>query len=291
MLLDRLMRVVELLLRLTGVRRKAFRLADGLELSYIEAGAKPGRQTIVLLHGLGTSNLSWGRVIGRLRHRFHVVAPDLPGFGRSRLPAGKEHASVTDHGNALAEFLEHVPFATPVILVGQSMGGWLAVKAARRVPDRVSHLVLVNSAGVLYPGIEELQHIVTPSTKEEVFAFWKRMWHRVPAYYGLFWKDAASHMATANVRKFLESLQEGDFVNEDLALVKSPVTIIWGTEDRFIPAFTVDMMLEKLPVARVVWIPRCGHIPALEAPAEFVRVLGAVADSVREAGAPAPTPS
>jgi pimeloyl-ACP methyl ester carboxylesterase len=269
--------LVETWLRLHGVRRRRFDRPSGGHLSYLEAGR--GEPTLVLVHGLGSSNMTWVRVLRRLARRHRVLALDLPGYGKSPLPQGKNYANVSDLSDALVEFL-HGPAATGrVILIGQSMGGWVSTKAARNAPGSVRELVLVNTAGVLYEGIEQLREILSPMTRAEVEAFWKRVWFRTPRYYRPFWKEAAQHLQAPSVRGFLESLQESDFINEDLPRLEVPVTVIWGRADSFIPAQTVDLIVDAVQSTRVYWMARCGHIPPLERPREFVTLVDAVARS------------
>lgn len=267
-------RWVEALMRARGVRRRRLEV-DGQHLSYHEYGPSGAGSTIVLIHGLGTSTLSWFKVFKRLGRRHRVLALDLPGWGLSPYPPGKDHSTIGDLSAAIVSFIEHVAKG-PVILVGQSMGGWACAKAARQRPDLVTQLVLVNNAGVLYPEVAELRDRLDIRTPEMVEEFWRRMYHRVPRLYRLFRKDFVRRMQEPRIRGFMESLKQEDFINEDLAALTMRVTIIWGQEDRFIPISTVDLMLPKLRDGRVVWIPRCGHIPALERPREFSRVMEAL---------------
>lgn len=265
-----MMNVIEAILRFRGVRRNALRLRDGTTVSYWDAGAAEGAP-IVLVHGLGTSNFSWSRVVVPLAHGHRVYAPDLPGYGRSTLPDGRDHFDVMRLADALAEFL--ATLGRPALLVGQSLGAWVCVKTARKRPDLVDQLVLVNPAGILYPEIAELKTLVTPRTKAEVYAFWKRVYHRTPRFGWLLWKDAAANMQRAPVLRLLDGVQEDHFINHDLPDLEVPTTLVWGRSDHFIPVHTIDTFIERLGSTRVHWIPRCGHVPPLEAPKEFIRIL------------------
>lgn len=265
-------------IRLRGARRRSLE-TEGQTFSYLEAGARRRGIPIVLVHGLGTSNLSWVRAIPLLARRYRVLAPDLPGFGKSPLPHRRPFATIPEHAKALAAFLQSDVVGGPCLVVGQSMGGWVAIKTARLVPERVDQLVLVNSAGILYEGIEDLRTIVTPRNREEVYAFWKRAYYKIPWYYRLFWREAAQNMRTSSVLKLLDALEKPDFVNDDLGHLEMPVSIVWGRADRFIPAENVDLLVAGLGSTRVSWIAKCGHVPAMERPKEFVAALTAIADA------------
>lgn len=265
---------VEALMRARGVKRRRLE-AEGHTLSYHEYGPREAERTIVLVHGLGTSTLSWFKVIRPLGRRYRVLALDLPGWGFSPYPPGRDHSTVPDLVAAITLFLERVA-GRPVVLIGQSMGGWACAKAAASRPDLVEELVLVNNAGVLYPEVAELRTRLDLRSPAMVDEFWRNMYHRVPRLYRLFRKDFVRRMHEPRILRFMDSLTEADFINADLGRLTVPVTILWGQEDRFIPAHTVDLMVRELRQGRVVWIPRCGHIPALERPREFLRIVNGI---------------
>lgn len=265
--------VLEAAMRARGIRRRRLSIPSGYDLSYHERGARKPGVPVVLVHGLAASSVSWVRIIPHLARLRRVLALDLPGFGFSQLPPGQDHATIPDHVRALVEFLDSGTVQGPVILVGNSLGGWVAAKAARLRPDRVEQLVLVNAAGVLYPNIGDLRERLHVETRDQVREFWNRMWYRVPFYYLYFWRDYIGHMRDPRVRKFLESVQESHFLNADLAHLRMPVTIVWGRSDRFLSEETVDVLLDQLPDGRVYWMPRTGHIPQLENPSLFVEIL------------------
>ncbi|HLE47783.1 MAG TPA: alpha/beta fold hydrolase [Candidatus Thermoplasmatota archaeon] len=269
-------RILDGAIRFAGVRRRA--MAGPPPLSFYEAGARHER-TVVLVHGLGTSGISWVKVLRPLARRFHVLAPDLPGWGWSPLPQGKDHATIHELRDALITFLEKIA-RKPVVLVGQSLGGWVSAKVAASRPDLVERLVLTNSAGVLYPEVAELKAKLDVRSPEQVDAFWRDMYHRVPWFYRYFSDDYVAKMHEPRILNFFESIQEeSTFVNDDLQRITMPTTILWGLSDRFLPRSTVDVLVAGLPDVKVYWIPDCGHIPALERPREFVRiVLGELGD-------------
>lgn len=270
------LRILEGAFRLRGVRRGQATTRGGFHLSYLEKGRKRAGSTVVLVHGLATSGLSWIRVLPRLGRAHHVVAVDLPGFGDSPPPSSKDFGTISDLVQALTEFLD-LPLVGPqVVLVGSSLGGWVSAKVARRGPDRVEQLVLVNNAGVLYPEIGEIRDRMRVESRDQVNQFWQRMWHKVPFYYLYFWRDYITHMKQPNVTKFLDSITREDFINDDLPHLRMSTSVVWGMSDRFLPVEVVDVMLDALPRAQVYWLPRTGHIPQLERPRDFVQILGGI---------------
>jgi pimeloyl-ACP methyl ester carboxylesterase len=271
MALEEFVRLLELIMRVRGFERRVHK-ADGVELAFHQHGrTDPDATRIVLVHGLGNSSVVWMKCLGPLGRGHFVQAIDLPGFGQSPAPEGHAFASVTQMRDALVSFLESDP--RPAVLVGQSLGGWVSMKTALARPDLVEQLVLVNTAGILYPQVHELRELLMVTSREEIKAFWRRLWHRIPWINHLFINDFIARTDEPIVSGFLASLGSGDFLNEELHGMKVPTSIFWGVSDRFIPRLCVDVMVRELPETRVLWVPRCGHIPQLERPKMLTRFI------------------
>jgi pimeloyl-ACP methyl ester carboxylesterase len=120
--------------------------ADGVSIHYLSAG-DPSDPTVVLLHGgvIDCASLSWGGVLDRLADGRHVVAPDLAGYGESDRPDADY--STAWHVGVLESFLDDLGLDTPSV-VGISLGGGVGIGLALDSPDRVDHLVPVDSYGL-----------------------------------------------------------------------------------------------------------------------------------------------
>src|SRR5579871_4980817 len=139
----------------------------GQKISYQEAGSGP---EVILLHGLGGDRSAWAFTVPALAKKFHVYAPDQVGFGDSDKPLIDYRIST------LVEFLDafckklNIQKAT---LVGNSLGGWVALDFALKHPDRVNKLMLVDSAGYSPKRVggpvytREQLHALDPATVEE----------------------------------------------------------------------------------------------------------------------------
>ena len=132
--------------------------ANGIRTNYLEAGT--GDQTVVLIHGSGpgvTSYANWRLVIPSLAEHFHVVAPDMVGFGFSDRPEGVEYGLTTwaDQTVGLMDTLG----IEKAHLVGNSFGGAIALRIATQHPDRVGKLVLMGSMGVPFEITEGLDRV------------------------------------------------------------------------------------------------------------------------------------
>jgi pimeloyl-ACP methyl ester carboxylesterase len=136
--------------------------ANGIRTNYLEAGEGSGQgdKDVVLIHGSGpgvTSYANWRMVLPVLAQDFHVVAPDMVGFGYSDRPDKVSYSLDTWADQTLG--LMDTLGIEKANLVGNSFGGGIALRIATRHPDRVGKLVLMGSMGVDFPITEALDNV------------------------------------------------------------------------------------------------------------------------------------
>ena len=224
----------------------------------------------MLIHGLGGSSDWWRRNVPALAARHTVAAVDLIGFGRNRFFLRRSSLPLTfdEIASLLARWLESA-FDAPVHLVGNSMGGQIAIHIAARRPELVRSLVLVNSTGIpfaLKPG-QHLENLMIPPGMLS-FA-------RVLAR-DLF-RSGPTSVALALKRLLL------DDARPLLRTLPMPVLLLWGESDPLVPLAYAREMLHELPDGRLVEIPHAGHVPMWENPEAFQRELLAFVDEVERA--------
>jgi len=265
----------------------------------------PDETTFVLLHGLGGSHLSWLQVAPGLSGLGRVVALDLPGFGRS--PAAGRGSRVMDSRRSLARFLDRVSDGR-VILVGNSMGGLIAMTEAAVEPDRVAGLVLTAS---VYPWVRgTMPHPAVLGT----FALYdvEGLGERVVrgrrrsvspeafVRYGLRLLTVDPGRIPTDVvdlqiqlirdtrddieqpRSFIEAARSITAFVRTPAIssrvtdaIRCPVLVIHGRRDRFVPARYAEVTLSAHPSWRGRILPGVGHVPQMERPDRW---LAEVAD-------------
>ena len=119
---------------------------DGRSWPYLEGG-DPSKPTLVMVHGFGADKDHWAFYAPWLTKDYHLIAPDLPGFGENdrdrELPF-----DVASQARRLKDFLDVLGIERPH-LGGNSMGGWISLRFAIDYPDRLRTLTLMNNAGVL----------------------------------------------------------------------------------------------------------------------------------------------
>jgi pimeloyl-ACP methyl ester carboxylesterase len=255
--------------------------ADGIRAYYEQAGSGPA---LVMVHGASQDTLSWQYVIDLFAPHYTVYALDLPGHGKSGMPAGGPHTSTPQNAHYLLQFLDAAGIENPV-LMGHSMGGGVVTQAAVMAPGRVRGLVLVDGASVnvvkssgYNPRILEMAR-VNPGDWFEV-TFRTLMGSRSD--------EARALEVVTDARRCIPAVAFADIcafggfrMEHILDQVACPVLIVEGDEDWSVPpesAREVERVLKgrNVPVEYIEW-PGVGHFPQSECPETFARdVLAAL---------------
>jgi pimeloyl-ACP methyl ester carboxylesterase len=235
-----------------------------LPIRYFEAGRSEGTP-VVLLHGLGDSAEAWAGVLPALARDHRVIAPDLAGFGRVPIPPEGMHFSVL--ADYLARFLDALGIERAV-LVGNSLGGAVAMRHAARHPERASRLFLLNTAGLPIERVE----VFSPRTRaeaSELVAASIGARRRLP---GFILDDLVRRVGDPARRAYLDSPERTD-VSDELHRLTMPLTLIWGERDRLIPLASIAPLREAQPHAELITLPNAGHVPQGDAAREVAAIL------------------
>ena len=245
-------------------------LVFGQKIHYVEAGSGP---TIILLHGLGGSARGWQPNIAPLAEKFHVIALDQIGFGKSDKPL--TNYRIRTYVDFLDQFCKQLKI-TRASLVGSSMGGWIGVLFTAAFPDRVDKLVLVDAAGYAPPKDIDprIFYSLNPTTREGMKLLTAKVF-----YNKFFQTDAAIDASMAarlaagdgyTIKGITESIIRGeDFLDETVKTIKHPTLIIWGREDGLTPLADGQRFNKDIAGSKLVVFDQCGHVPNLEKAAEF----------------------
>lgn len=264
----------ELLLRLRGVGSAELQ-AGPYRLRYFEAGSGP---SLVLVHGLGSNALvEWGRLLPTLARRYHVYAPDLPGFGRSERP-GEADYGIPMQVEAVRAFMQAagVPRAR---VVGISMGGWIVARLAGEHPELVERLVVVAPAGMRPRDDAPIPvDVLFPEDEAGVRRLIAAVRHKPPFTPGFVARDIAERKKRDEwiVRRTLESMRPGrDWLDGTLGRAEMPVLVVWGRQDALIPVAYAAPLRAEFEHAELELLDGCGHVPMADCPEAFDRVLEA----------------
>jgi pimeloyl-ACP methyl ester carboxylesterase len=277
---------------------------DGDRVAYRTAGTGP---MLLLVHGMAGSSVTWRHVMPALARRYTVLAPDLLGHGRSDKPRGEY--SLSAHVNTLRGLLDALGRQRATV-VGQSLGGGVAMQLAYEFPERCERLVLVNSGGLgrevnlilrglTLPGADYVFPLVcSPRLRDagNLVATWlgRAGVRSTPASQEI-WRSYASLVDAATRRAFFRGLRDvidsgGQAVSALSRLyraAKLPTLIVWGAQDPFIPVGHAVAAHEAIPGSRLEIFDGVGHYPHCEAPERFVEVLVDFMTSTKPAHLPA----
>jgi len=281
---------------------------------YLDFGGPADGPLVVAVHGLGGSAVNWAALAPRLTDRCRVLAPDLAGHGLTR-SLGRGTA-VAANRVLLDRFLESVT-AGPVLLMGNSMGGMIALLEAGTAPERVAGLVLVDAAlpfvaarpdpmvTALFAAyatpflgsllMNQRRQLSPEALVAGTLALCCVDPRRVPA------DVVAAHVAVARrragftdvSRDFLAAARSvvatagylrGRPYRRGIRAVRAPVLLVHGDRDRLVPLAAARAAARRHPSWSLVVLPDVGHVPQLEAPDETAR---AILDWLDSAGRPA----
>lgn len=251
--------------------------AGGIETAYLEAGSG---DPVLMLHGSGpgvSATANWQLNIGHLSQRFHVLAPDIVGFGATERPADIVYSlrTWTDHVWAFlnAKGIERTA------IVGNSLGGRIALQMATDSPERISRMVLMGSPGVGMTPTEGLAALRAYQPSHDAMRGLLRDYFAVDPTlitdelvrirYEASVADGAFEAYRA---MFFDPRHKGSelaITAEEVRTIATPTLLVHGREDRVVPLAVSITMLDLLPNADLHVFSRCGHWTQIERADEF----------------------
>jgi pimeloyl-ACP methyl ester carboxylesterase len=267
--------------------RPATATAAGIRTPYLDGGPRDA-PVVVALHGLGATNASLLPTVWELATDYRVIAPDLPGFGVADKPLAPYSAAW--FGRWLERFCDVLELDR-FYLLGNSLGGRIAIEGGLLMPDRVRGLVLLTPS----PAFRRLRQFVpiVRLLRPELGVIPVPIGHRaaVAGLRGMFavpdrirqaWYDAAADEFLRVMRDprgriaFLSSLRQvyleeafgADGFWERLPGLRPPALFVWGERDRLVPHGFERHVVRALPGCHSVVLRDCGHVPQFELPGE-----------------------
>jgi pimeloyl-ACP methyl ester carboxylesterase len=260
--------------------------ARGVRTRVLEAGSSRA-PALVLVHGLFLSHRTFEDVIEDFAARFHVIAPDLPGFGESEKPSPARYAyGVEAHAEAIADLIAAFGVGRAAV-VGHAMGGAIALTLAAEHPELVQRLVLEDALCYPAPQSFRARLPLVPVVGGLVF---KQLYgrglfrallvdqiqrpgftpprSRVDWHYEAFNSPSARESAHAVMRATLDTRP----VIARLSRIVAPTLIVWGREDRVYPVAAAHRLAREIPGAKLE-IMDAGHAPHEERPREFLALV------------------
>jgi pimeloyl-ACP methyl ester carboxylesterase len=270
---------------------------------YLDFGGPAPGPLIVAVHGLGGAAVNWSAIAPLLTRKYRLLAPDLAGHGLTK-SAGRG-ADVGSNRSLLHRFIKKVS-SRPVVLMGNSMGGMIALLEAAAEPDAVAGLILVDPALPFQPVrpdplvaavfamsavpflgpllIRQRRFMPVESVVSSTLALCCVDPKRVPP------EIVERHIEVARQRAAMTG-NAGDFANAARSVletasflrgqsyrrsirdVASPVLVIHGQRDRLVPVSVARMAAKSHPNWTLAELPDIGHVPQLEAPAQTAAAI------------------
>ncbi|MFZ0040638.1 MAG: alpha/beta fold hydrolase [Solirubrobacteraceae bacterium] len=241
---------------------------------------------VLLLHGLGGTRASLFETAAALSQRYRVHAPDLPGFGSSSKPARAPY-NARWYAETMLGLMDRQGIAQAHV-VGNSMGGRVAIEMGLIAPERVRALgLLCPAVAWVKRGFHPLVRLLRPEfgllphgfTRKQVASqFWSMFYDRdlidpevgdlmVDEFRRIYHSPGARLAFLASARNiYLEAPYGRHGFYPRLAELESPALFVWGTHDRLIPAAFSRHVRRWLPKAEQITLPACGHVPQVEQP-------------------------
>ena len=239
-------------------------IKDG-KYEYLEVGEG---ETLMLCHGLFGALSNFADLIEKFRFTHKVVVPIVPLFDLDIL-----HTTVSGLEKHIAAFIEHKNY-TNIHLLGNSLGGHVALVYILKHPERVKSLTLTGSSGLFenamgdsYPKRGDYEYIknktaqtfydpavATTALVDEVFEITKNRLKVIKII----------SLAKSAIRHNL---------GEELNQINQPTLLIWGKNDIVTPPFVAEEFKKLIPNSQLHFIDKCGHAPMMEVPAEFNIIL------------------
>ena len=245
----------------------------GQSIHYYDAGQGPN---LILVHGLGGQAAGWAANIGPLSGKYHVYALDQIGFGHSDKPLiDYKIATFVDF---LLAFMQSLGI-TKATLVGNSLGGWIAVDFTAQHPEMVDKLVLVDAAGVRPEGgPHPLPVDLNPSSLEGMKKVLEFIFYNKQVITDELVRHAfEGHLRNGDgytIHRVLAGIFDTDqFEDGKLDSIHAPTLVLWGHDDLLTPLSFGERFQKGIAGAKLVVIDQCGHVPQAEKPQEFNKAL------------------
>jgi abhydrolase domain-containing protein 6 len=248
------------------------------EWRYLEAGAGP---PLLLVHGFSGSKENWLPLLPYLVDRHRVIAVDLPGWGETTRLQDADYG-IPAQAVRVTEFIAALGLQRPV-LVGHSMGGFIAGIVGSRYANTVSSLVLVAPAGVRFRANDFAERVLAGQTPFNVDdrAGWARLvddlfeqppWLPPRVVDALVARNVVNHAFHDHA---IELIRRGDnafLLERELPQLRAPLAVIWCEKDRILDVTGADAF-RVVPGARIALLPDCGHMVMMELPRELAAAM------------------
>ncbi len=235
------------------------------KFEYVEIGQG---EPLVLLHGLFGALSNFSDLVEKFKTSHKVVVPILPLFDLDIL-----HTSVTGLAKYVTQFIEYKEY-DKVNLLGNSLGGHVALVYVLQHPERVKSLTLTGSSGLFenamgdsYPKRGDYDYI----KNKTALTFYDPAMATTALVDEVF-EITRNRLKVIKIIALAKSAIRNN-LGEELNQIKVPTCLIWGKNDTVTPPFVAEEFKKLIPQSELHFIDKCGHAPMMEVPLEFNEIL------------------
>jgi len=237
-------------------------------------------EPLILLHGLFGALSNFESLIVHFRQTHKVVVPMLPLFELDLL-----HTSVGGFAKYMHKFIEKRGY-TDYHLLGNSLGGHIALVHVLKHPEKVKSLILTGSSGLYesgmgdsYPRRKDYEYI----RKKTELTFYDPATATTQLIDEVY-EICNNRLQLVRILALAKSAIRNN-LGEELGQIKQPTLLVWGNQDSVTPPFVAQEFQRLIPNSELRFIDKCGHAPMMEQPEEFNRVLEEFLTKIKKAAA------
>ncbi|MFT3712656.1 MAG: alpha/beta hydrolase [Archangium sp.] len=241
---------------------------DGIEVHFTERGT--GAPIVVLHGGAGPfSVVPWAEQLSRARPA-RVITPTHPGFMGTPRPD-----SLTDVRGLAKVYAGLLRKLTPqgALVIGNSIGGWIGAELALLAPEVVTTLVLVNAVGIEVPAHPVTDVLSMPLPELAKLSYFEPEKFKLDPSKLTADQQAAFAANRVALKLYSGATMVDPTLRSRLSAMKVPTHVVWGEADRIVDADYGRAFAAAIPDARFTLLPRCGHLPQLEAPEALINAV------------------
>ena len=248
---------------------------DGNKIRYLESG--DSKNILVLVHGLGASAERWNNVIPNFVKYYHVIVPDLIGFGYSDKPTVDYTPDF--FSTFLGKFFDALGIKRPNV-IGSSLGGQITAEYASAHPNNIEKLILVSPSGVMKKSTPALDAYIMAAlypneqSAKNAFEMMESSGNQVDdrIVHGFIERMQLPNAKLAFMSTVL-GLKNSEVITTKLHTINSPTLIIWGSNDPVIPIQHAESFVSSIKDCRFYRMDGCGHTPYVQDPDTFSSIV------------------
>ena len=247
------------------MNRMSYEIKQDGKFKYVEEGSG---ETLILLHGLFGALSNFGDLIEYFRRQYKVVVPILPLLELDLL-----HTSVGGIEKFVHKFIEYKSYSN-IHLLGNSLGGHVALLYVLKHPENIKSLILTGSSGLFesgmgdtYPKRGDYEYI---RTKTELTFYDPKM--ATKELVDEVFEITSNRLKVIKIIALAKSAIRNN-LGEELNEIKQPTLLVWGNNDTITPPFVGKEFNRLIPNSELHFIDQCGHAPMMEVPDEFNKIL------------------